>query len=196
MLELQIVHEYWDEKYDNGPGVEKGRFIKERIGTLQLEHSLISISKWEAHYHKPYLDEKTKSAEEMLYYIQCMTVNKNVNPNTYMFLTTKQVEQIKDYINDEHSATTFSEPTAAGRPGKKQVITSELIYYWMFANQISKECEKWPIQRLINLIRIFSIYNAPKDKKSKQAQIRDRQRMLSDRAALNAKRKAQMHTNG
>lgn len=150
---------------------------------LKLEHSLLSISKWEAKWKKPFLDPKTrKSHEESIDYIRCMTLNQNVDPDVYSRLTSVELEKVNAYINDELTATTFSSPP--GRSPNRQVVTSELIYYWMAGYGIPFECQKWHISRLLTLLRIFDIKSG-KQKKMSKSEIISQNKMLND-----ARRKA------
>lgn len=159
---------------------------------LTLEHSLIAISLWEAKYHKPFLNTE-KTPAELIDYIRCMTVNKNVDPDVYNRLTADNIDAVSDYINDSMTATWFSEdkkPRQEGAaPPKKEVITSELIYYWMVAYQIPFECQKWHLNRLITLVRIYSEKNKEPKKMSKKE-------MMAQRKSLNAARRAKAKSNG
>lgn len=162
-------------------------FIQEKEVTLQLEHSLVALSKWESKWHKPFLSKTEKTNEETIDYIRCMTITQNVNPNTYLRLTENDVKTIKNYIDDPMTATTFSDKKT-GR-GSHETITSELVYYWMIALNIPFKCEKWHLNRLLTLVRVCEIKNAPPKKRSK----RD---IMSSNAALNAARKKQMNSRG
>ena len=165
----------------------KGEFVYTKEQTLQLEHSLISISKWESKWCKAFLDKKDKTSEEIIDYIKCMTLNKTVDDHVYNCLTQANLIAINEYISAPMTATYFS----ANEQGKKnsEQITSELIYYWMIALQIPFECQKWHINRLLTLIRVCNIKNTPPKKMSK----RD---IASRNAALNAARRKQMNTKG
>lgn len=155
---------------------------------LQLEHSLVSVSKWESKWKKPFLDSE-KTAGEMLDYIRCMTITPNVSPLVYLQMPAETIRTIQQYINDPMTATTFTDRrNQGGRPSRERV-TSELIYYWMLARDIPWECQKWHLNRLMTLIRICDIKDAPQKKMGK----RD---ILSQYAALNASRKAQHRTRG
>ncbi len=179
---LQIVIpalEYWDE--------EKERFVSEKEQVLQLEHSLISLSKWESKWCKSFLSTKELSREENMDYIRCMTITKNVSPDTYRRLTNQHIEQINEYIKAPMTATTFRE--GRGAKGRKRIITAELIYYWMVAFNIPVEFQKWHLNRLLTLIRVCEIENSPKKKQSASD-------ILRENAALNAARKAQLKTKG
>ena len=155
---------------------------------ITLEHSLISLSKWEAKWKKSFL-YGDRTPEEMMDYIRCMTLTPNVNPEVYIALTQQQLRDIKDYIDDEHTATTFSNVRQA--PRRSRIITSELIYFWMISQNIPIECEKWHLNRLLTLIRIASIENNPKGRKKMS-----RREIYNQNSALNAARRAKYHTKG
>lgn len=173
------ARELWDE------GREEFTSTKEQ--TLSLEHSLISISKWEAKWHKPFLSREAKNYEETVDYIRCMTLTQKVDPQVYYALTEENLRRINQYIEDPMTATWFSEEKKGGR--SREIVTSELIYYWMVALQIPWECEKWHLARLLTLIRICEIKNQPPKKRSK----RD---ILSRNAALNAARRKRLNSKG
>lgn len=156
--------------------------------TIALEHSLVSISKWESKWHKPFLYTKDKkTSEEIRDYVRCMTLTQNVNPILYTALTKENVDSIMAYIEDPMTATWFSEkePKRASR----EIITSEIIYYWMIALNIPFECQKWHINRLLTLIRVCNEKNAPHKKMSKREQ-------LSRNRALNAARRKATGSKG
>lgn len=157
---------------------------------LKLEHSLLSISTWESIWHKPYFSEKDKTAEELLSYIKCMTINRNqVNPIVFQCLTKEHIMKIKDYIDNPMTATTFSKRVDEQKPMKKEIITAEIIYYWMISAQIPLECEKWHINRLMTLIKVFGIKNAPKKKIGKG-------QLTKRNAAMNAANRKRMRSKG
>lgn len=162
-------------------------FVRTEERTLQLEHSLVSLSKWESKWHKSFLDKKEKTYEELLDYIRCMTITQNVKPDIYACLTNENIKQVNDYINDPMTATYFSNEKVGGV--NREVVTSELIYYWMIALNIPFECQKWHLNRLLTLIKVCNIKNTPPKKMS-------RQQMLSRNAALNATRRKQLNTRG
>ena len=175
------------ELYDNV--TEEFISVKEQV--LCLEHSLVSISKWEAKWHKPYLDSReSKSYDEIIDYIKCMTITQNVDPNVYKFLSNQNMTDIRNYIDDSMTATWFSDDKKK-KTSNKRIVTSELIYYWMVALQIPFECQKWHINRLLTLIRVCDEENKPQDKKK-----RNKREFLASRAALNAARKKQLNTRG
>lgn len=166
-------------------------FIQVKDTTISLEHSLVSISKWEGKWHKPFISKDQKTYDETIDYIKCMTITQNVDPNIYRALSNDNIKEINAYIDDSMTATWFSENKGPGGAPhhKKEVITSELIYYWMIALQIPFDCQKWHLNRLLTLIRICNIKNQPSKKASKQE-------ILSRNAALNAARKKKLGTTG
>ena len=182
MLTLQIPpREFFDER--------KQEFINFEGCSLQMEHSLISLSEWEAKWKKPFLNKpESRTNEELLDYFRCMTITKNVNPLAFASLTQEHINTIVNYINDPMTATWFSED---GKPSKRptEVVTSELIYYWMIAQNIPFECRKWHLNRLLTLIRVCNVKNNPPKKMSK-AEIARRQR------ELNEQRKKKLGTKG
>ena len=181
MLRIVIpASEFWDE--ENEEFVMVG---KEQI--LQLEHSLVSLSKWESKWCKPFLTKDNKTQEETIDYVKCMTITQNVSDDTYERLTSANIETIKQYIEAPMTATTFFERNSGGGP--KEVITSELIYYWMISLNIPMECQKWHLNKLLTLIRVCNIKNAPPKKMS-------RREITSQYAALNAARRNKMNTKG
>lgn len=165
----------------------KGEFITTKEQELQLEHSLISISKWESNWCKPFLSKIDKTPEEIIDYVKCMTLNRNVSDETYSCLTQANIDAINDYIGAPMTATYFS-TNEKGKRNSEQ-ITSELIYYWMIALQIPFECQKWHINRLLTLIRVCNIKNTPPKKMS-------RRELMNRNAALNAARRQQLNTKG
>lgn len=183
MLRITIPEqELWDEK--------ENRFINTKKTNICLEHSLVSISKWEAIYNKPFINNANKddkTNEEIMKYIECMTITQNVDPNIYHYMPSEVIKQITDYISSPQSATKFVEKE--GQAPSREILTSEKIYFYMTAFNIPFECEKWPIQRLMNLIRICSDKNAPSKKMSpKEA--------MSRQSALNKARRAQSNSRG
>ena len=153
---------------------------------ITLEHSLISISKWESKWKKPFLDKNAKTQEESLDYIRCMAVGKPIDELSVKWIPPETFAQINDYISDSMTATWFNEQNK--KPGM-QVITSEIIYYWMIAFHVPMECEKWHLNRLLTLIKVCELKTAPK-KKMKRKDI------YAQNAALNAARKHRMEASG
>ena len=165
-------------------------FINSKDTTLVLEHSLVSMSKWEAKWHKPFLSKDPKTNEQSLDYIKCMTITQNVDESVYSLLTKDQIIKINEYIQDPMTATWFNDKETKSGKRSSEIITSELIYYWMVAMQIPfKPCEKWHLNRLLTLIRICNIKNQPDKKYSKKE-------TMSKNAALNAARKKKLGTSG
>ena len=141
---------------------QTNQFIEVKDANLLLEHSLVSVSKWEDKWEIPYLSRKEKTDEQVMDYIRFMTLTKNVDPNVYLCLTEENLLDIKDYIEKKHTATTISHH---GKSGSNRVVTSELIYCWMIMQNIPKEFEKWPLNRLMTLIEVCSIESNPKKKR-------------------------------
>lgn len=154
---------------------------------LELEHSLVSLSKWESEYQKPFLAPGVKTSEEIFGYLNAMVVTPNVGPDVLYRFTQKDIDKIQAYIDSSQSATTFGSMPERRGPG--EVITSELIYYWMVAFNIPFECQYWHLNRLFALIRICNIKNSP-PKKMARHEIAQRNR------ELNAKRRAELGTSG
>lgn len=180
MLRITIpATELWDE--------DKEEFINTKEQTLQLEHSLVSLSKWESKWHKPFLSKDIKTEEENIDYIKCMTITQNVDPKVYDFIPNDIREKIKEYIEDKMTATWFNDEKS-GKGGSEQ-ITSELIYYWMITQNIPIKCEKWHLNRLLTLIKVCNVKNQPPKKMGKKA-------LMSQRAQLNAARRKQLNTRG
>lgn len=143
----------------------KEEFIYIKEQTLCLEHSLVSVAKWEAKWKKAFLGKEEKTPDEMLDYIRCMTITQNVDPKCYFGLTNENLLLVKNYIEDTMTATTFRDNQ--GRKNR-EVITAEIIYYWMIELGIPFECQKWHLNRLLTLINVCSIKNAPNKKMSKK----------------------------
>ena len=166
---------------------KSNRFISVKDTTITFEHSLISISKWEAKWHKPYLSKEQKTPEEQFDYLRCMCLTRNVDPNAFYALDSASVKSIADYIADPMTATTFRHQD---KRGGSEILTNEVIYFYMANFQIPFDpCEKWHLNRLLTLIEVASIKNQPPKKMGK----RD---MLNQRAALNAQRRAKFNTRG
>lgn len=182
MLTVTIPgEEYFDEN--------TSEFVSTKSITIKLEHSLVSISKWEAKWHKPFLDSNNKTSEETIDYIRCMTITQNVPDEVYFRLPETAVRKINDYIQDSMTATWFTEEKGSKKGSNGETITSELIYYWMIALQVPMECQQWHLNRLLTLIRICNIKNQPPKKMKKKD-------ILSRNAALNAERKKRLNTKG
>lgn len=180
MLTITIpATELWDEVNQE--------FISTKAQTLQLEHSLVSLSKWESKWCKPFFSKKEKTSEETIDYIKCMVLNKGVSSDIYRCLSANNIEEINAYIEAPMTATWFNNDKSGSKNG--ELITSELIYYWMIALNIPFECQKWHLNRLLTLIKVCSIKNQPAKKMS-------RREIMSRNAVLNAARRKQLGTNG
>lgn len=157
---------------------------------LQLEHSLISLSKWESKYEKPFLVEEDKTEEESLWYIQAMTLESHTPPEVFAKLTKDNVQEAFDYVNSKQTATWFREfPGSQAGANRQESITAELIYYWMISYKIPFECQYWHLNKLFTLIRVCNQKNAPEKKMGKAE-------ALAQRRMLNEQRKKQYGTGG
>ena len=178
-IKVPITPERWDE--------EKEEFIPPTYQVLNLEHSLVSLSKWESKWNKFYLSKTEKTVEETIDYIKCMTVTKNVDPEVYNHLTRSNIEEINRYIEAPMTATILPK-NAKGR-GTGEQVSSELIYYWMISLNIPFECQKWHLNRLITLIGVCNAKNETPKKMSKR-------QIMNRNAALNAERRKKLNTRG
>lgn len=183
MLQLFVSGERrWD--------ADKEEFIpKTKDYTLQMEHSLLSIAKWEAEYHKPFLSTE-KDLDAIKAYAKYMTIN-NVPDEVYDRLQAEHIEAISKYISDQKTATWFSDGQKAHTNGRMngEIITAELVYYWMIKMQIPVEFQKWHFNRLLTLIRVISVKDDPKSNKGKKM-------TAAERRALNLANRARFHTKG
>ena len=180
MLKIETPEtELWDE-YNQ-------RFILVKKQTLFLEHSLISLSRWESNWEKPFLKRNDKKTlVETIDYVRCMTINNNVDPNVYRVLTADNINNINAYVNAKKTATIVYEDK---HRSTGETVTSELIYYWMVSLGIPFECQKWHLNRLLTLIRVCNVKNSPGKKMGRNA-------LLNRYASLNKKRREAMHSNG
>lgn len=165
---------------------DTSEFIAVKGQTLQLEHSLVSLSKWESKWCKPFLSNDEKTFEETIDYIRCMTLTQNVNFDILHGITVDNDNQIKEYINAPMTATTFSN---LKKTLNKEIVTAEILYYWMIMFNIPFECQKWHLNRLITLINVCNIKNQPAKKMS-------RRELMNRNKELNASRKKQLNTKG
>ena len=180
MLRITIpAAEFWDEVNEE--------FVYAKEQTLQLEHSLVSLSKWESKWRKAFLGKQEKTEEEILDYVKCMTLTQNVNPEVYTRLTTDNYKEINAYIESPMTATFFSEDKTA--KGGREIVTSELIYYWMISLNIPVEFQKWHLNRLLTLIRVCNVKNSPPKRRSKRE-------IMRRNAALNAARRSRLNSKG
>lgn len=179
MLKITIPErEYYDEV--------KNEFIAIKEQHLQLEHSLVSLSKWESKWHKPFLSNDDKTSEEVIDYVKCMTITQNVKPEVYSYLTKGNLQDINAYIENPMTATTFN---SEKKSSSREIITSEIIYYWMITLNIPFECQKWHLNRLLTLIKVCNIKSNPPKKMG-------RQELLNRNRALNEARRKQYNTRG
>lgn len=178
-ISIPITQEGWDEV--------KEEFVSAKVQVLHLEHSLVSLSKWESKWCKAFLSKNELSYEETVDYIKCMTLTQNVDPSVYDHLTNENVMDVKNYIEAPMTATTFTEDKTS--KGSREIVTAELIYYWMITLNIPVEFQKWHLNRLLTLIRVCNVKNAPRKKRSKKE-------IMSRNAALNAARRKQMNSKG
>lgn len=183
MLELTIpALEFYDETTNT--------FVNTKEQTLVLEHSLLSLQKWESIHHKPFLSKEPKTLDETKSYIKCMTITQNIDPSVYDRLTNENIIAVNNYIENSMTATTFSKNQQAMQPiSSREIMTAEIIYHDMIALQIPFECKKWHLNQLLTLINVCSIKNTPPKKMSKSA-------IMSSNSSLNAARRAAMHSRG
>lgn len=161
--------EYWDEKNE--------QLIIRPEKVLQLEHSLISIHKWEKKWCVPFLSQEEKTVEQTIHYVKCMTLTQNVDPEVYDRLSEANMAEIKEYIDAPMTATWIHEEKHS-RANSEQV-TAELIYYWMIFFNIPVEFQKWHLNSLLMLIRVCNAKNSPGKKMSKR-EIMNRNRALNE----------------
>lgn len=181
MLLLQITipkGEYWDEVHE--------RFFYTKEVTLRLEHSLISISKWESKWCVPF-NSTNKTGEQAIDYVRCMCLNSDVDPEVFTRLTKDNIREINDYIGAPMTATTITSRTQPKR--SNEIVTSELIYYWMIEFNIPIQFEKWHFNRLMTLIRVCS-------EKAQAPKKMNRREIMAQNKALNAARRAKLHSKG
>ena len=181
-IEVPLTSEGWDD--------EKEEFVEAKIQILQLEHSLVSLSKWEAKWKKPFLTQDKKTLEETVDYIRCMTITQNIQPIVYEKITDDNIRQVNEYIEDSMTATWFNEPKGGKGKNNTEQITSELIYYWMLTCNIPFECQKWHLNRLMTLIKICDAKNKSGDNKMSNKEI------ANSYKALNAARRKKYNTRG
>lgn len=179
MLQLKIpAFEYFNDD------TQTFHQVKDTI--LRMEHSLVSISKWESRWCKPFISSK-KNVEETIDYARCMTITQNVDPAVYFVLTDDHIRAINEYIDLPMTATTFTEEQ--NKKFNREIVTAEIIYYWMIAQNIPFECRTWHLNQLITLIRVCSIKNSPPKKMSAKER-------ASHNRALNAARRQALNSKG
>ena len=170
------------EQYDEA----RNEFVASVEKVLQLEHSLLSLSKWESKWGKVFLSKEPKTYEESIDYIRCMTITPNVDPKLYTFISEENMEAVRVYIESPMTATVFPKETGGT---SHEIVTSEIIYYWMIALNIPFECQKWHINRLLTLIKVCDIKNQPPQKRS----TRD---IMIENTRINEERKRRLNTKG
>lgn len=178
-IELQ-GREFYDERTNEFFEIPGCKF--------KIEHSLVSLYKWESKWKVPFLHTQM-TREQKIDYVRCMTITQNVNPMCYRLITDSILEDIDKYINESQTATTINH-NGPKKPGKKEIVTAEIIYYWMASYQIPFECEKWHLSKLLTLIEVCSIKNDTHSKKMSKSDI------LRQNSKINAARRAAHHTKG
>lgn len=183
MLHIEIPDVELYDEINNEFKIRKG-------ASIVMEHSLLSLAKWESKYHKPFLTDDEKSLEETIEYYKCMTITQNVDPSVYQNITPAISRQIDDYMSNTMSATTFREfPGSNKLNNDGSFISAEIIYYWMISLNIPFECQKWHLNRLMTLIRVVTEKNAPTKKIPKSD-------LLARQRRLNEERKRKFNTSG
>lgn len=182
MLRLEIPDtEYYDEA--------SNEFVSVKGASIMLEHSLVSLAKWESKFHKPFMREEPLTIGETVEYIRCMTVTQNVRDEVYAGLTQRNIEEVNAYIDDPMTATWFSDrQNGSSGSSRGPAVTAEIIYYWMIELGVPMECQKWHLNRLLTIIRVCMLKRNP--------QKMTRQDQFAQQRALNAKRRAAAKTRG
>ena len=179
MIDIIIPESEWFDE-------SKMEFVYTKAQKLTLEHSLIAISKWESKFEKPFLSSD-KTTQEILEYIRCMTLTQNVSPDVYLRLSEDNIKAIHAYIEAPMTATTFKKIEKRG--GKQEIITAELIYYWMIAFNIPVEFQKWHLNKLLTLIEVCARKSEPPKKMT-------RREIAAQHKAINEANRKRFHTKG
>lgn len=180
MLHIKIPgRELYNEKTNE--------FFEVADQVLVLEHSLVSLSKWESKWCEPFLSKEIKNLEKTIDYVRCMTITQNVDPNIYNCISNDIILEINNYIDLPMTATTFSKTN--NTKSNREIITSEIIYYWMVTFNIPFECQKWHLNRLLTLINVCNIKNQPIKKMS-------RKEIFEHNRALNSARRNRINSRG
>lgn len=195
MLEIHIpaVENHWDDYREE--------FLSTKEYHLTLEHSLISVSKWESKWKIPFFstDMSKVSEEALVDYIKCMTITPNVADDAYLLIPESELEKIQQYIEDDHTATFFKDSGKGNtKGGKKEILTSEVIYYYMIALQIPMECQKWHLNRLMTLIKVCNEKNKEQDPKYKNHKLTTKEQndLALKYDEINERRKRELGTKG
>lgn len=186
MLDLftEPKSDFWDDAHE--------QFLSFPAQHLIMEHSLLSLSKWESHWRTPFLDTGEKTVTQWVDYFKCMTINlASIDPMSYYTFSEAEYNKIVNYIATPQTATTFAEDAIRHPATGRHVETSETIYYSMAALGIPFECEKWHLSRLLALIRIGAIRSRGNDERKMSKA--DQSQMYAE---LNARRRQQYHTSG
>ena len=183
MLEITIpARELYDQL--------KQEFIEQPEVKLVLEHSLVSLSKWESKWEIPFLSDDPRTDEQTIDYIRMMDLSPDTPDHAFDRLTDEIIEQVSNYLNAKMTATWFNEPKKSSR--RKEVITAEIIYHWMIALSIPFECQHWHLSRLLTLIKVCNEKNTPEKDRKKMS----RSELAARNRSLNAKRRAQLKSSG
>lgn len=183
MLEVTIPEQHYEFLNEN---TNEFIYIDVKETTLSLEHSLISIRKWEEKWKKAFLEQEELSVEESRDYVRCMTLNSKVDNKIYNYIPDTVMVKIVEYMRDPMSATVIS---VVKPETKKEVVTAEVVYAWLVNLGIPFEVEKWHINKLLKLIQVLNIKNGtnkPLDAKTAAAQ----------RRAINKVNRAKYHSKG
>lgn len=184
-MPLQITIPPLEIGYD--PKTSQFIYSHSKEVTLTLEHSLVSLSKWEAKWKTPFMSKSEMTREETIDYIRCMTITQHVDPNVYNGIDDSIIRKVNEYIKDPMTATWFAKEE--NKKHQSVIITAERIYYWMIALQIPPEYRKWHLNQLITLIRVCELESRPKKKMP-------RSETLAQYRAINAKRRNALKTKG